>query len=894
MVFQEENADNFIIIDGSSYLYRAFYALPNLKTSSGLNSGAIHGFANMLNRILNEYSPKYLVMVFDAKGKNFRHDIYDEYKANRNSMPTELSEQTGAIINLVEALGVMVIQQKGVEADDVIASLARQIKIKNSKTIISSGDKDLAQLVDENTILMNNFDSKVLDVEGVKEKFGVWPNQIFDYLCLVGDTSDNIPGVPKVGPKTAVTLLEQYNDLDNIIENSSQLKGKLKENIESSLETIELAKKLVALKDNLKLSLDPDQLKRGLADKTKLETIIKKYELKTLSEKLNIKAKKEIIKKDYNLIKNLKELKKIIKECKLSKIYSFDTETTSLDFHKAELVGFSLSYKNNSSFYCPLSHNSADDINLPFDDTLDILRELLEDKSLTVIGQNLKYDINVLKKYSVIFKNRIEDTMLMSYVISSSGKHDMDTLSSKFLDHKPISYESVAGKGKDQISFADVEISKAVEYACEDADLTFLLYQKLSTLLKKDKKLLKIYTEIEIKLMLIIADMEYIGVSLNNKELSKQSQNLAKRIDKIEKNIYKISGREFNISSPKQIQEIFYDELKLPILKKTPKGQPSTNEDVMSQLAEDHELPNLVLSYRNLLKLKNTYTDKLGDQVSNISNRLHTSYNQTITITGRLSSSSPNLQNIPIRTDDGKKIRSAFIPREGYKLFSADYSQIELRIMAHLAKDPAMIESFLTGEDIHSSTARKVFNIKDEPSSDQRRAAKAINFGLIYGISAYGLAKQLKIDNVEAKGIIDTYFAKYKRVKEFMEELKELASKQEYVETMHGRKVFLPNISHSNFQVRSAAERTAINAPIQGTAADIIKIAMINIKEWLIRENIHNVFMIMQVHDELVFEIEDSDIHRYGDKISDLMGSAEKLSVPLLVNTFSGSNWQET
>ena len=553
-----------------------------------------------------------------------------------------------------------------------------------------------------------------------------------------------------------------------------------------------------------------------------------------------------------------------------------------------------MSYKNNSSFYCPLSHNSADDINLPFDDTLDILRELLEDKSLTVIGQNLKYDINVLKKYSVIFKNRIEDTMLMSYVISSSGKHDMDTLSSKFLDHKPISYESVAGKGKDQISFADVEISKAVEYACEDADLTFLLYQKLSTLLKKDKKLLKIYTEIEIKLMLIIADMEYIGVSLNNKELSKQSQNLAKRIDKIEKNIYKISGREFNISSPKQIQEIFYDELKLPILKKTPKGQPSTNEDVMSQLAEDHELPNLVLSYRNLLKLKNTYTDKLGDQVSDISNRLHTSYNQTITITGRLSSSSPNLQNIPIRTDDGKKIRSAFIPREGYKLFSADYSQIELRIMAHLAKDPAMIESFLTGEDIHSSTARKVFNIKDDPSSDQRRAAKAINFGLIYGISAYGLAKQLKIDNVEAKGIIDTYFAKYKRVKEFMEELKELASKQEYVETMHGRKVFLPNISHSNFQVRSAAERTAINAPIQGTAADIIKIAMINIKEWLIRENIHNVFMIMQVHDELVFEIEDSDIHRYGDKISDLMGSAEKLSVPLLVNTFSGSNWQET
>ena len=894
MVFQGENENNFIIIDGSSYLYRAFYALPNLKTSSGLNSGAIHGFANMLNRIVNEFKPKHLLMVFDAKGKNFRHELYDQYKANRGSMPSELSEQTGAIIDLVKAYGITVVQEKGVEADDVIATAVKQFDVKNTRIIISSVDKDLAQLVNKNVVLINSFDSKILDQEGVKEKFGVNPNQIFDYLCLVGDTSDNIPGVPKVGPKTAVTLLEKYGDLDNIVSKSSELKGKLRENIESSLETIQLAKKLVALKDDLKLPVDLNKLQRNTIDEKQLEKIIKKYELKALSEKLNIKTKKKEIKKDYQLIKSITQLKKIIQECKKCKAYSFDTETTSLDFNQAELVGFSLSFTENQGFYCPVGHNSSEDVNLPLTEVLDIMRVLFEDEKLTVIGQNFKYDINVLKKYSITFKNSIEDTMLMSYILNSNGRHDMDTLALKFLDHKPISYESVAGKGKDQISFADVEITKATQYACEDADLTFLIFQKLDSMLKKDKKLLKVYKDIEIKLMLIIAYMEYIGVSIDDQELKRQSLSLSKRIDKIENKIYEISGREFNISSPKQIQEIFYDELKLPILKKTPKGQPSTNEDVMTQLAEDHELPNLILAYRNLLKLKNTYTDKLGDQVSDISNRLHTSYNQTITLTGRLSSSSPNLQNIPIKTDDGKKIRSAFIPREGYKIFSADYSQIELRIMAHLADDPAMIDSFITGEDIHSSTARKVFNIKNEPSSDERRAAKAINFGLIYGISAYGLARQLKIDNIEAKNIIDTYFAKYKRVKEFMEELKESANKNEYVETMHGRKVFLPNISHSNFQVRSAAERTAINAPIQGTAADILKIAMININQWLVSDGIKNVFMIMQVHDELVFELEEADVENYGAKISNLMSTAEKLSLPLVVNTFSGSNWRET
>ena len=894
MVFQGENEDNFIIIDGSSYLYRAFYALPNLKTSTGLNSGAIHGFANMLNRIISEYKPKYLLMVFDAKGKNFRHEIYEQYKANRGAMPNELSEQTGDIINLVKAYGIKVLQEKGVEADDVIASITKQIKINNTKTIISSGDKDLAQLVGDNVVLINNFDSKVLDYDGVVEKFGVKPSQIFDYLCLVGDTSDNIPGVPKVGPKTAATLLGRYESLDNIIANSGELKGKLRENIESSSATINLAKKLVALKEDLKLGIKSDELCNYHPNEKNLRTLIDKYELKTLSEKLNIKSKKKIIKKDYQLIKSISQLKKIINSCIKNKRYTFDTETTSLDFNQAELVGFSISYRANQSFYCPLAHNSADKVNLPFKESIDSLKSLLDNNEITVIGQNLKYDINVLRKYSLDFKNNIEDTMLMSYVLNSGGKHDLDTLASKYLNEKTISYEEVTGKGKDQISFADVDISRAVEYACEDSDLTYRIYDELKSKLDKDKKLLFIYKNIEIKLMLIIAEMEYVGVSIDEAELSKQSASLSKRLNQIEKNIYKISGRQFNISSPKQIQEIFYDELKLPVLKKTPKGQPSTNEDVMTQLAEDHKLPGLILSYRNLLKLKNTYTDKLGEQVSDVSNRLHTSYNQTITITGRLSSSSPNLQNIPIRTEDGRKIRSAFIPRDGFELFSADYSQIELRIMAHLSGDIAMIDSFINGEDIHSSTARKVFNTKKEPSIEERRAAKAINFGLIYGISAYGLARQLKIENIEAKNIIDTYFAKYKRVKEYMEELKETAGKNEYVETMHGRKVFLPNITHSNFQVRSAAERTAINAPIQGTAADILKIAMINISQWLQSNKINNIFMIMQVHDELVFELKKSDIEHYSEKISTIMSEAENLSVPLVVNTFSGSNWQDT
>lgn len=893
MVFQDKNKENLIIIDGSSYLYRAYYALPNLKTSTGLHSGAIHGFSNMLIRIIEEYNAKYILMVFDAKGKNFRHEIYKDYKATRNAMPIELSDQTGPIIEMVKAYGISVIQEPGVEADDIIASAVKSFSCKNIQTIISTGDKDLAQLVSEDVVMINSFDSKILDIDGVIKKFGVNPKQILDYLCLIGDTSDNIPGVPKVGPKTACTLLNKYDNIDNILKHTDELKGKLKENLENSFATIDLAKKLVTLKEDINLSLELNDLMMSKQNNKALRKIIEKYELKVLSKKLDIEPSKKVVSKKYKIIKNIAEAKNICQLSRKNRIFAFDTETTSLDFNEANLVGFSISFTDNEAYYFPVEHNSIQD-NLSKTDIINILKELFDDSSITVVGQNIKYDINVLRKYSINFNTKFHDTMLMSYVLNSSGKHDLETLSVKFLNHKPISYEDVVGKGKDQISFADVNIDDACKYACEDADLTFLLFKHLSEDLSKNKKLHHIYTNIEIKLMEILCGMEFTGVSVDKSKLEAQSRDLTKRLGKIEKEIYKISGREFNISSPKQLQEIFYNELKLPVLKKTPKGQPSTNEDVMIQLAEEHELPDLILSYRNLIKLKNTYTDKLGDQINTSSNRLHTSYNQTITITGRLSSSNPNLQNIPIKTEDGKKIRAAFIPREGYFLLSADYSQIELRIMAHLSNDNEMIKSFNSGEDIHSSTAKRVFNTKGHPTTDQRRAAKAINFGLIYGISAYGLARQLRIDNIEAKNIIDTYFAKYKRVREFMDELRESAKKNEYVETMHGRKVHTPNINHSNFQVRSAAERTAINAPIQGSAADILKIAMININDWFNKKKITDTYMIMQVHDELVFEIKESDIDKIGSQIVEIMGQADSLRVPLIVNTFTGETWRET
>jgi|TARA_B100000131_G_scaffold25429_1_gene24274 DNA polymerase-1 len=888
----KKNEDFFIIVDGSSYLYRAFYALPHLKNSAGLHTGAIVGFANMTQKILSEYQPKYISMIFDARGKNFRHKIYKEYKSNRKSMPQELSEQVEPILQFVESLGINIIQQPDVEADDVIASLVNKFS-STVPILISTGDKDLAQLVTKNVHIINSMNDTLLDPKGVLNKFGVKPEQILDYLTLVGDTSDNIPGVDKVGPKTAVKLLKEYGSVDNIVKNVSDLKQNLKTNIENSLDKINLAKELIALKSDLKVDENITSYSVSGKNEEKLNELTLKYELRKISKDLGLTTKPSINKKEveYVSITDIKSLEVFKKKLLTVKIFSFDTETTSLDPMVAEIAGVSFSFEANKAVYIPINHK-----NLKTEINMEILENFLKDifniKSNTVVCQNIKYEMNVLRKYNIAFSCKYHDTMIMSYIFNSNGKHDLSTLSSKYLNHESISYEDVVGKGSKQILFNELLLEEAITYACEDADITLQLYNYLLDKLSSANDQYELYKNIELPLVSVIADIEYTGVKVNSEDLNKQSRDLRKRIQLIEKKVYDEAGQEFNIGSPKQIQEIFYDVLKLPVLKKTPKGAPSTNEDVMNDLSEIHDLPKLILEYRNLSKLKNTYTDRLGEQVSEISNRLHTSYNQTVTITGRLSSSNPNLQNIPVRNQDGRNIRKAFIPEKGYKILSADYSQIELRIMSHLSQDETLKQNFMDGEDIHMATAREVFKSKSQPTKEDRRAAKAINFGLIYGISSYGLAKQLRIDNSSAKEYIDRYFKKYEGVRDFMEDTKKQAKKNGFVETMKGRKIYLPNISHSNFQVRSAAERTAINAPIQGTAADILKIAMLDISKWM-QNHQDKVKLLMQVHDELVFEIDIDFIDKASKKIKALMSNCVSIDVPLDVDLGVGNNWDK-
>jgi DNA polymerase-1 len=834
-------------------------------------------------------------VIFDAKGKNFRHKIYKDYKANRSSMPVELSEQVLPIIQFIESLGIKVLQVPNVEADDVIGTLAAFDYGKNINIIISSGDKDLAQLVNDNVTLINSMDEKRLDIKGVIDKFGVHPKKIFDYLVLVGDTSDNIPGVDKIGPKTAVTLLEKYGSIDGIIENIDLLKGKVQENLGKSSQTIELAKKLIKLKTDVDINLDLKKYIIGKRDESKLSEIASKYELKNSTNYFSIEEnqKKENKKSSYSLINSEEGLIKLIANLKKYKVFSFDTETTSLNAMEAQLVGVSFSFKEQEAFYIPINHDDSNgNLKIGEDKFYDYLRELFSNKDIKVIGQNLKYDMNVLHKYNIVFNCQIEDTMILSYIYNSSRKHDLDSLSDRYLDHTTIKYKDIVGSGAKQKNFSEVTIDEAVPYACEDADLTFRLYNYLSGKLLKLEEQSNLYHKVELPLVKVIANIEQHGVMINAESLEKQSKDLESRIKDIEKNVYKHAQKEFNISSPKQIQEIFYNDLNLPVLKKTPKGQPSTNEEVMEELSLMHELPKLILQFRNLMKLKNTYTDKLGKQINETTQRLHTSYNQTVTITGRLSSSNPNLQNIPIKTQDGKNIRKTFIAKKGHKIISADYSQIELRVMAHLSQDKNLLTSFMNGEDVHASTAKEVFSLKDEPSEEQRRAAKAINFGLIYGISSYGLSKQLKIDNSSAKDYIDKYFLRYSGIKEFMDIIKIKAKKNGYASTLLGRRIYIPNITHSNFQVRSAAERTAINAPIQGTAADILKIAMINIDKWINKGN-YPIQMIMQVHDELVFEVEDNFVDEANRKIIELMSTCYNLDVPLIVDLGIGNNWDK-
>ena len=890
MILANKNRDNFVLVDGSSYLYRAFYALPNLTTVSGFSTGAIHGVINMINKLIKTYEPKYLSVIFDPKGKTFRHDIYKEYKANRKPMPIELSEQVPPLINFIKALGISVLQVPDVEADDVIATLATKLSSKKNQVIISSGDKDLAQLVTQYTVLINSMDDKVLDEAGVKEKFGVLPNQILDYLMLVGDSSDNIPGVQKVGPKKAAELLLKYKSIDGIFTKIEEITGKLKENLSNYKNFIETSKKLIQLKVDVDVDTEINKYKISNRNEQKLAEIVSRYELKNIASSLSIDMEpRESQETSYTIVSNEKDFNQLIDKLNKVKIFSFDTETTSLDYIDAELVGMSFSTESHSGFYIPINHKN-EDCNIKLNSSIrKKLKDLLENKKNTIIGQNIKYDINVLRKYNINISSNIEDTMVLSYVFNSSGRHDLSTLSQKYLNHRMIEYEDVVGKGVKQKNFSEIDIETASEYACEDADITYRLFsffnQKMS-----DEKQLKLYQKIERPLVSVIARIENNGVFLDKKNLQLQNKKLQTKAKKIEKEIYKLAGKTFNIGSPKQLQEIFYDILEIPILRKTPKGQPSTSEDVLQELSLNYEIPKLVLQFRNFMKLINTYTNKLGEQVSNKTGRLHTSYHQAVTITGRLSSTDPNLQNIPIRTDDGKKIRSAFVAEKNCKIVSADYSQIELRVMAHLSKDKNLTKNFLNNEDVHESTAKEIFDIDSKPDAEQRRSAKTINFGLIYGISSFGLGKQLGIDTNSAKQYIEKYFEKYSGVRKFMESCKKETKKEGCISTILGRKIFIPNINHTNFQIRSAAERTAINAPIQGTAADIIKIAMIDIDKW-IQESKCPVKIIMQVHDELVFEIADDFVEEAVKKIDAMMSNCLKLNVPLLVEIGVDKNW---
>ena len=881
----------FIIVDGSSYLYRAYYALPHLKNKNGQHTGAIFGVTNMINKLLNDYTPKYLSIVFDARGKNFRHELFSEYKANRKSMPVELSEQVEPILEFIKHMGINLIQYPNVEADDVIASLVNTHS-ENSKIMISSGDKDLAQLVNKNVTLINSLDGKELDENGVVSKFGVHPSQIKDYLTLVGDTSDNIPGVPKIGPKTAVTLLKEYKSLDNILKEKENLKDTIRKNIESVSKMIEVSQKLISLKSDLDIEKDISKFSIQSSDTKLLSDFFDYYGLKKISKDMGIvKEKKVSIGNNYSNILTLGDLNTLLEKCNKNKSFSFDTETDSVDPIDANLVGVSFGISEHEAYYIPVNHKSLNS-EIDVDILIKKLRDLFSNEKLTVIGQNIKYDINVLSKYDVKFKCSIEDTLIMSYINDSTGKHDLDSLADKYLGIQTIKYTDLVGTGSKQKLLSDLESEDVYKYACEDADITLQLYNIFKDKLNKLKSQKILYQDIELPLVKILSIMELNGVKIDQKKLSTLSKKITSNIEITEKKIYKIVGNEFNISSPKQLQEIFYNQMNLPVLKKTPKGQPSTSEDVMIDLSEQHELPRLVLEFRNLSKLKNTYTDKLNQNVNKRTERLHTSYNQTVTITGRLSSSNPNLQNIPIKTQNGRDIRKAFVAEKGFVIISADYSQIELRVMAHLSKDKSLLHSFKNDEDIHSATAREIFSINGEPNSEQRRVAKTINFGLIYGISSFGLAKQLRIENSEAKDFIDKYFNKYSGVKDFMEDIKVKAKKEGYVTTMSGRRIFLPNITHSNFQVRSAAERTAINAPIQGTAADILKVAMIEINNWIESQD-DNIKMLMQVHDELVFETKKNYVEKATSTINDLMSNSYKLDVPLQVDIGQGENWDK-
>jgi DNA polymerase-1 len=923
-----------VLVDGSSYLFRAFYALPaSLTSPDGMQTNAIHGVLNMLDRLRKDYEPDHMAVIFDAKGKTFRNDMYPDYKATRPPMPDELRDQIAPLHQTIEAQGYPMIVMPGVEADDVIGTMS---KLYDGDVIISTGDKDMAQLVDDQISLINTMSNSFFDRQGVIDKYGVPPERIRDYLALIGDTSDNIPGVPKVGPKTAVKWLNEYGSLKEIMQNADKFGGKIGENLRASLEFLPLSYELVTIKCDLDLDVSPEYLSFNEANKELLAELYQKYGFRTrlsnllsssdtpiksvtnLADPNNNKAsdgkveipKIELINEvDYQTILTDAQLDEWIKLLKKSKLFAIDTETTSLAYMDATIVGMSFCTKAGTAAYLPLAHDyigAPKQLNL--EKTLIKLKPLLEDPTALKVGQNLKYDHSVLLNHDIELKGIRHDTMLESYVLDSvSNRHDMDTLCQKHLNHTNIKFEDIAGKGKKQLTFNQIELEDSVSeegeivsrgaafYAAEDADMTLRLHNFFWPQLKAKYSQEKLYRQIEMPLSKVLSDIERTGVLVDAEMLSRQSEELAKRMKELEAQIYEAAGGEFNLGSPKQIQEVFFDEnkLNLPVIRKTPKGQPSTAEDVLQELAEEHDVPRWLLEHRGLSKLKSTYTDKLPLEINQKTGRVHTSYHQAIAATGRLSSSNPNLQNIPVRNTEGRRIRQAFIAPKGFKILAADYSQIELRIMAHLSADEGLLNAFSAGKDIHRATAAEIFNVPiDAVENEQRRAAKAVNFGLIYGMSAFGLAKQLKVSRTEAAEYVKLYFQRYPGVKHYMEDTREIAKENGYVETLFGRRLYLPNINATNGMLRQRAERTAINAPMQGTAADIIKIAMIAVSDWL-RYKETQTKVIMQVHDELVLEVAEDELETVEKIIVSHMVNAAELNVPLVVDTGTGSNWDE-
>ncbi|MGN5089409.1 DNA polymerase I [Aeromonas hydrophila] len=908
-----------ILVDGSSYLYRAFFASQqaDLRTSTGLPSGAVRVMANMMRSLRKQYPDCHVAVVFDAKGKTFRDDIYPEYKANRVSMPDDLRSQVAPIHQMIKAMGFPFLMVEGVEADDVIGTLARQATEKQLPVLISTGDKDMAQLVSDHVTLIDTMKDVKTDREGVIEKFGVPPELIIDYLALMGDKVDNIPGMTGVGEKTALALLQGIGSIDEIAANLDKVAAlgfrgskAFADKFREQEEQVRLSYVLATIKTDVALEQSLEELQLGPIDKEALLAVYREYELRNLIKELESGGAEEseaegddegaapvaAIETDYRCILDEAEFDEWLARLQAAPLFAFDTETTSLDYMEARVVGVSFAIEPGKAAYVPFGH---DYLGAPVQLTevvvLGKLKPLLEDPARLKVGQNLKYDRNVLLNHGIELQGIAYDTMLESYVLNSTAsRHDMDSLARRYLNAETISFEDIAGKGVKQLTFNQIELEQAAPYAAEDADITLRLHQTLWGKLSAEPGLAKVFSEIELPLLPVLARMERLGTTIEPKLLHQQSQEIEVRLAELEKQAHELAGQEFNLSSPKQLGEILFTKLGLPIIKKTPKGAPSTAEEVLAELAETYELPQLLMEHRGLAKLKSTYTDKLPLMIKPQTGRVHTSYHQAVAATGRLSSTDPNLQNIPVRNEQGRRIRQAFIPCAGYKLVAADYSQIELRIMAHLSGDKGLLTAFAEGKDIHKATAAEVFGVALEAvTSDMRRSAKAINFGLIYGMSAFGLAKQLGIGRAEAQKYMDLYFERYPGVLEYMERTRQQADAQGYVETLFGRRLYLPDIKSRNAGLRKAAERAAINAPMQGTAADIIKRAMINVDGWIRGIEDQSIRMLMQVHDELVFEIREEKLEEYIAIIKEKMSAAAELDVPLVVEAGTGDNWDQ-